>query len=200
MHAGAGLGDDAFFSHPPRQQDLAEHVVDLVRAGVIEFLALEIDFGAAARKAGGRLSTMRGEPLGEIERRRPADIMRQVAVHLRLEFGIGLRLRVSFLQLQDERHQRLGDEAAAIDAEMPVLIRPGAEGIELLHGHASPNFLTPPDGPRCSVPRCANEGADLFGILLSRRALDARRDIDAGSARDAQSLADIAGIEAARRA
>ena len=56
VHAGAGLGDDALLAHAPRQQDLAEHVVDLVRAGVIELLALEIDFGAAARKAGGRLS------------------------------------------------------------------------------------------------------------------------------------------------
>ena len=56
VHAGAGLGDHAFLSHAPRQKDLAEHVVDLVRAGVVELLALEIDFGAAARKAGGRLS------------------------------------------------------------------------------------------------------------------------------------------------
>ena len=47
VHAGAGLGDDALLAHAPRQQNLAEHVVDLVRAGVIELLALEIDFGAA---------------------------------------------------------------------------------------------------------------------------------------------------------
>ena len=31
-----------------RQHDLAEHVVHLVRAGVVEVLALEVDFGAAA--------------------------------------------------------------------------------------------------------------------------------------------------------
>ena len=97
VHAGAGLGDDALLAHAPRQQDLAEHIVDLVRAGVIELLALEIDFGAAARKAGG-LSAMRGQPLGEIERRRAADIMRQIAVHFFLERRIGLCLRVSFLQ------------------------------------------------------------------------------------------------------
>ena len=47
VHAGAGLGDDALFAHAPRQQDLAEHIVHLVRAGVIELLALEIDLGAA---------------------------------------------------------------------------------------------------------------------------------------------------------
>ncbi len=63
VHAGAGLGDDARLAHAPREHDLAEHIVDLVRAGVIELLALEIDFRAAA---------MLREPLGEIERRRPA--------------------------------------------------------------------------------------------------------------------------------
>ena len=45
--AGARLGDDARLAHAPRQQDLAEHVVDLVRAGVVELVALEIDLGAA---------------------------------------------------------------------------------------------------------------------------------------------------------
>ena len=80
---------------------------------------------------------MRGQPLGEIERRRPADIVREMAVHLALERRIGLGLRVGLLQLEDERHQRLGDEAAAVDAEMPALVGPGAEGIGLLlHGHA----------------------------------------------------------------
>src|SRR4029077_19895872 len=136
VHAGAGLGDDALLAHAPRQQNLAEHIVDLVGAGVIELLALEIDFRAAARKAGGRLSAMLGEPLGEIERRRPADIMGQITVHLFLKSRIGLGRCVSLLQFQNERHQRLGDEAAAIDAEMPVLVGPGAEGVGPLNGHA----------------------------------------------------------------
>ena len=48
MHAGAGLGDDARLAHAPRQHDLAEHIVHLVRAGVVEVLALEIDLGPAA--------------------------------------------------------------------------------------------------------------------------------------------------------
>ena len=71
--AGAGLGDDARLAHAPREQDLAEHVVDLVRAGVIELFALEIDLRAAE---------MRGQPLGEIERARPADIVGQQIVEL----------------------------------------------------------------------------------------------------------------------
>jgi hypothetical protein len=48
--AGAGLGDDALLAHALGQQDLAEHVVDLVRAGVVELLALEIDLRAAAAR------------------------------------------------------------------------------------------------------------------------------------------------------
>ena len=79
MLAGAGLGDDAPLAHAPGQQDLAHAVVDLVRAGVVELVALEIDLGAAE---------MRGQPLGEIERARPADIMLQIVVELRLEGGI----------------------------------------------------------------------------------------------------------------
>ena len=59
VHAGAGLGDDARLAHAQSQHDLAEHVVHLVRAGVIELLALEIDLGAAA---------VLGEALGKIER------------------------------------------------------------------------------------------------------------------------------------
>ena len=79
---------------------------------------------------------MRCEPFSEIKRRRPPDIGRQVAVHLLPERRIGLGLRIGLLQIEDQRHQRLGDEAAAIDAEMPVLVRATTEGVGLLHAHA----------------------------------------------------------------
>ena len=62
MLAGAGLGDDALLAHAPGKQDLAHHIVDLVGAGVVELVALEIDFCAAQ---------MLGQALGEIERARP---------------------------------------------------------------------------------------------------------------------------------
>src|SRR5262249_28045278 len=114
-------------AHALRQHDLAEHVVHLVGAGVVELLALEIDLRAAA---------MRGQPLGEIERRRPAHIGGEMAVHLPLEFRIRLGGRVGLLQIEDQRHQRLGDEAPAEDAEMPALVGAGAERIGLLDRHA----------------------------------------------------------------
>ena len=45
--ARAGLGDDALLAHAPRQQRLAQAVVDLVRAGVQQVFALEINLRAA---------------------------------------------------------------------------------------------------------------------------------------------------------
>ena len=44
--AGPGLGDDPRLAHPPGQQRLTERVVDLVRAGVVEVLAFEVDLVA----------------------------------------------------------------------------------------------------------------------------------------------------------
>jgi hypothetical protein len=57
--AGAGLGDDPGLAHPLGQQDLAHAVVDLVRAGVVQLLALQIDLRAAE---------VLGQARGEIER------------------------------------------------------------------------------------------------------------------------------------
>src|SRR6185369_3366466 len=106
--------------HPARDHDLAEHIVDLVRAGVIQLLALEIDLCAAE---------MLGQSLGEIERRRPADIGFEIAVHLRLERRIGLGVGIGLFEIEDQRHQRFRDEAAAEDAEMSALVGTAAEGI-----------------------------------------------------------------------
>ena len=62
-------------------------------------------------------------------------------VELGVELRIGLRRVVGALQIEDQRHQRLGDEAAAKNAEMPALVRPGLERIELgflvRRGHAA---------------------------------------------------------------
>ena len=46
--------------HALGQQDLADAVVDLVRAGVVELFALEVDLRAAA---------VFGQALGEVQRR-----------------------------------------------------------------------------------------------------------------------------------
>ena len=64
--AGAGLGDHAPLAHAQRQQRLAERVVDFVSAGVVQVFALELDLRPAA---------LLGQPLGEIQRRRAADVV-----------------------------------------------------------------------------------------------------------------------------
>ena len=66
--AGAGLRDDPALAHADGEQRLAERVVDLVRAGMREVLALEEDARAAERVR---------QPPRFVERRRPADVVAQ---------------------------------------------------------------------------------------------------------------------------
>ena len=68
-----GLGDDAALAHPAGEQRLAERVVDLVRAGVSEILALQKNRRAAARL---------GQPVRFVERGRAADEMPQQMLEL----------------------------------------------------------------------------------------------------------------------
>ena len=116
MLSGAGFGDDARLAHPAGEQDLAHAVVDLVRAGVIELLALKIDscapevFGQAPR---------------EIKRTGPADVGGEVAVQLGLERVIGLGCFVGALESEHQGHQRLGHVAPAEIAEAAIGVRLG---------------------------------------------------------------------------
>lgn len=125
MLAGAGLGDDARLAHALGQQDLADAVVDLVRASVVQLIALEIDF---------RSAEMIGHPLGVIEWAGSSDIVIEEIVHLGLEGRIGFGRSVMFLKIENERHQRLGDKTPAEFAEMALLIGAGAIGIDRGHG------------------------------------------------------------------
>src|SRR4029077_3467617 len=107
-------------AHALGQKHLAQDVVDLVAAGVIQLVALEVDFGTIE---------VPGKPLGVIERAGTTGIMRQEIGELALELRIGLGLAISLLQLEDERHQGLGDVAAAEKAEMAAFVRAGAETV-----------------------------------------------------------------------
>ena len=105
--AGAGLGDDPRLAHPLGQQRLAERVVDLVRAGVEQVLALEVDRPAGALR----------EPPRLVQRRRAARVVAQQPRQVGLEAGVGARLDPRRLELGERGHQRLGDELAAVGAE-----------------------------------------------------------------------------------
>src|SRR5690606_25393210 len=97
-------------------------------------------------------------PLGKIERRGTADIMLEVRVHLGLERRVCFGRIVCALQLEDERHQRLGDEAAAKDAEMPALVGSGTERIGLRRAHA---VLAKPRPPASVASRAARMKARM---------------------------------------
>ena len=93
---GAGLGDDAGLAHPLGQQRLAQHVVDLVRAGVVEVLALEEDPHAPG---------VLGEALGLGQQRRPAGVVLVQLRDLRGELGIGLGFLEGVLELIQGRDE-----------------------------------------------------------------------------------------------
>ena len=114
--AGAGLGDDAGLAHAAGQQDLAHAVVDLVRAGVIQLIALEPDVGA---------TVVLGQTLREIQRAGATDIVGQEVVQLGLERRIGARRVPGRFQLVDGGHQGFGDEPAAERTEPALGVRPG---------------------------------------------------------------------------
>jgi hypothetical protein len=112
--AGARLGDDPLFAHAFCQEDLAHRVVDLVRAGVEQVLALEIDL---------RATQFTSEPLGVIERRRPAAELAEVVLQLALELGIFLGAEIFRLQLLERMHQRLGHVTSAVRSEVTLRVR-----------------------------------------------------------------------------
>ena len=102
--AGAGLRDDSALAEPPRQHGLAEGVVELVRAGMEQVLALQVDALAG------------GEALGKRERRGPAAVAAPKSVQLVPIRRIGERFAPAALQLVERRNQRLGHVAPAVVA------------------------------------------------------------------------------------
>ena len=109
-----GLGNDAPLAHASRQQRLPERVVDLVRAGVTEVFALQVDLRAAE---------LGGQMLREVERRLATGVLGEVVLELAPELGVAADAPVGRIELEQRRHQGLGDVAAAEDAEVTVTIR-----------------------------------------------------------------------------
>ena len=70
--------------------------------------------------------------------------MGQQIVEFGMEGRVFFRRLVMALQIEDQRHQRFGDEAAAENAEMPALVRAGAEGIGIFQFQYR---LAPRSGP-----------------------------------------------------
>ena len=77
--AGTGLGDQPGLAHPLGEQRLAEHVVDLVRTGVVEVLTLEQHANAELLAQPEALGEHRGAP----------GVVAQDRVELAAEAGVG---------------------------------------------------------------------------------------------------------------
>ena len=108
VHPGPGFGDHAALAHALRDERLAESVVDLVRPGVVQVLAFEVD----ARPAGAL-----GQPLGEVQAARPADVVVQQPLELAVEFRIRLGFAVGTVELVEREHERFGHVPPAVRAE-----------------------------------------------------------------------------------
>src|SRR5205807_8479529 len=101
-------------AHAPRQQNLTYAVIYLVRSGVQQVLALEIDF---------RPTEFGGEPFGQIQRSWPAAKLFQIIPELALKLWISFRAEVFLLQFLERMHQGLGHKPPAIGTEMAKRIR-----------------------------------------------------------------------------
>ena len=76
MLSCAGFRNDAFLAHASCKQTLAKTVIDLVRAGVIQILPLQINLRAAPRL---------GESRRKIQRCRTAGVVVEQIVELGLK-------------------------------------------------------------------------------------------------------------------
>ena len=96
---------------------------------------------------------MPGHALGEIERRWAADIVCEMAIDLRLEQRVFPCFGIRSFELKNERHERLGDETAAIKPVMPVLVGPVRKELRCWMVMALQCLPQPFVSPRPSWPR-----------------------------------------------
>ena len=117
MLAGAGLRHDARLLHLVlHEQRLSQRIVDLVRAGVGQILALDVD---------ARAAEVLGQALGVGNGGRAADEGAQQVLQFSLKFFVVLGLEVGLFQLIQGRHKRFRHKLAAVGAEMARLIGVG---------------------------------------------------------------------------
>ena len=120
MLAGAGFGDDARLAHAPGEHGLADAVVHLVGAGMVQILALEVDLRATKHF---------GPAFGMVDRRRPPNEMFQLVFVLGAKSLVSLRFGIGGLEFVERREQRLGDENTAVGTEMA----PGVGEVIVIH-------------------------------------------------------------------
>src|SRR5258705_4821616 len=166
--SGAGLRHDAALPHALGQQRLAERVVDLVRAGVGQVFALEkhADTWRVQKDPPypTRLSRRPG-PFGPgtrevgrlVQRRGAADIVLQQPIELVAERLVLARGEVARPELPDRPHERFGNEAAAVRAEVAARVGLASPEHRPING-CRPGRLrhcNPSNAPRALAMNCA---------------------------------------------
>ena len=109
--ASTRFGNHAGFAHALGQQGLAYGVVDFVRTGVVQVLALEVDLCTAHFLAHARCV---------VHRRGATHEVRQLTLELGDELGVVLVMGPSLFELVNGVGQGFGDESTAVWAKMPV--------------------------------------------------------------------------------
>ena len=182
-----GFRDDAGFAHAHGQQNLTHHIIDFMRAGMVELIPLQIDLGA---------TQMLGEPLGKIKRAGATDIMGQIAAHLFLKRRIDLGLVIGLFQRQDERHQGFRHKAPAENTKVTGLVRTVAERIGRRCVHFKILLQTGPLNG--SSPNRRHKAANKGLIFLTGRRFNARGHVYSPSPCHRKRFGDIPGIQTAR--
>ncbi len=114
MLSCAGFGNDFLFAHSAGQKRLSQRIVDFMRTGMIQILALEINFCAAQGF---------GQSLGIIKWCRAAGIFTPVPVKLPGKGLIFPEDFISLFQFQKRGHEGFGCIAAPENIKMSVFVR-----------------------------------------------------------------------------
>src|ERR1051326_1520851 len=104
MLSGTCFGNDALLAHAFGDERLSDRVVDLVRAGVIEVLALEQQPEVTAE--GRKLRSV-------AERRRTADVVLQDRVELAAKRLLAAQFSIGALEFVERGHESFRDVLAA---------------------------------------------------------------------------------------
>ena len=112
--SGAGLGDEPCLSHLLCKQCLSEHVVDLMCAGVIQILPLQIDLCA---------SEVLRHPCCVIQSGRTSGVIIKQFFQFFIECRIVLILIIGLFQLDDRIHQRFGNVLSSVLSESASWVR-----------------------------------------------------------------------------
>ncbi len=111
--ACARFRDERLLAHALGQKGLTKAVVDLVRTGVVEVLALEVHLGAAE---------LTGQVLGKVQERWAAHVVGQELLELVIELGVVDGFLVGGCDLCNRANQMRRKRSATVCAKVSLAI------------------------------------------------------------------------------